>query len=60
MNLSRLAVLLAALTLPGSGAVAETNLKVLDYSDLEGWKDDDHSAALRTFLNTCGDLKSAD
>lgn len=60
MNLARLATLLAALTLPGSGAMAETSLKVLDFSDLSGWAEDDHAAALTTFLNTCGDLGQPD
>jgi membrane-bound lytic murein transglycosylase A len=60
MTLARLAALLAALTLPGSGAVAETSMKILDFADLNGWAEDDHDAALTTFLNTCADLKATD
>lgn len=60
MTLVRLAALLAALTLPGSGVVADTSLKILDFSDLDGWHADDHDAALRTFLNTCPDLTAPD
>ncbi|WP_136636086.1 murein transglycosylase A [Pseudooceanicola onchidii] len=60
MTLVRLAALLAALTLPNAGAASDTSLKILDYSDLSGWAEDDHSAALRTFLNTCPDLTAPD
>jgi membrane-bound lytic murein transglycosylase A len=60
MTLVRLAALLAALTLPGAGQASETTLKILEYSDLEGWEEDDHAAALTTFLNTCSDLSAPD
>lgn len=60
MKLVRLATLLAALTLPPAGAAAETTLKILDYSELDGWEADDHSAALDAFLKTCGDLPKPD
>ena len=60
MTLMRLAALLAALTLPGAGGAAEPSLKVLDFSDLQGWEDDDHDAALTTFLTTCHDLSAPD
>ncbi|MGR3549410.1 murein transglycosylase A [Pseudooceanicola sp.] len=60
MTLTRLAVLLAALTLPVAGKAADTSLKVLDYSELSGWGSDDHDAALRVFLNTCRDFKTPD
>lgn len=60
MRLVRLAALLAALTLPGAGTAADTSLKILDYSDLRGWDEDDHAAALSTFLNTCPDLSAPD
>ena len=32
----------------------------MDFSDLSGWAEDDHDAALETFTNTCGDLKDPD
>ncbi|QEW22882.1 Membrane-bound lytic murein transglycosylase A precursor [Marinibacterium anthonyi] len=33
---------------------------ILGFSDLEGWAEDDHAAALRTFLETCPDLRDPD
>ena len=47
-----LAVGLAGMTDAG----AETTVRLLDYSELEGWADDDHGAALTVFLNTCMDM----
>ncbi len=41
-------------------AASETSYKILEYSDLDGWQDDDHQAALSVFLNTCMDLKDPD
>ena len=60
MTLARLAALLAALTLPGTGQAEPPSLTVLDYSSLRGWDADDHAAALRVFLNTCPDLSAPD
>jgi len=40
-----------------SEARAESNYKILKFSELKGWADDDHQAALDVFLNTCSDLK---
>ncbi len=34
--------------------------KMLEFSDLEGWRDDDHRAALSTFLDTCSLLQDPD
>ncbi len=34
--------------------------EILSFDDLDGWRDDDHGAALRTFLGTCGDLSDPD
>jgi len=31
----------------------DAKLEPLDFSALDGWKDDDHAAALSTFLNSC-------
>lgn len=47
---------LAAL-MSGPG-MAETRL--LDWSELHGWSDDDHAAALSVFVETCGDLRDGD
>ncbi|MCM2561984.1 MltA domain-containing protein [Lutimaribacter sp. EGI FJ00014] len=41
-------------------ASAETTYSVLDFSDLNGWEDDDHAAALDSFRNTCLDRKEPD
>ena len=47
--------LACALGLAGSVMAAPT-YTFLSYSDLEGWVDDDHQAALDVFLNTCRDI----
>ncbi|WP_163847887.1 murein transglycosylase A [Pseudooceanicola aestuarii] len=50
-----------ALTLAGSVAeAAETTYSVLSFKDLVGWPTDDHDAALKVFLKTCGDMKDPD
>ena len=38
-------------------AVAEPKTTLVSFDDFDGWADDDHAAALSTFVNTCGDLK---
>lgn len=44
-----------------SDAHANTaNYSVLDFEELDGWDNDDHSSALKVFLKTCRDLKSPD
>lgn len=43
-----------------ANASAEPRFDILDFNDLDGWAEDDHSAALSTFLNTCKDLKQPD
>ncbi|KGM47103.1 murein transglycosylase A [Pseudooceanicola atlanticus] len=60
MKAARLAALLAALTLPGAGMASDLTYKIFGFEDLEGWEEDDHQAALDTFLNTCRDLKAPD
>jgi membrane-bound lytic murein transglycosylase A len=54
------AALVAGLALASSGAVAETTYSILDFSDLEQWERDDHTAALRVFQETCPDLDAPD
>lgn len=45
----------------GVHAVAEdVSYQVKDFSELPGWDQDDHAAALDVFLNTCEDMKSFD
>lgn len=46
----------ACLLLAASMASAEPRTTVLNFEELDGWAADDHSAALRVFLDTCGDL----
>jgi membrane-bound lytic murein transglycosylase A len=43
-----------------SKAVAEPSAKLLSFSDLDGWTQDDHEAALSVFLATCGDMDGQD
>ena len=40
--------------------MAEATHKVMSFSDLEGWPDDDHGAALEAFQETCVDLDASD
>ncbi len=49
------ALLFAGLSM--TQAQAETDYKILEFSELKGWEDDDHEAALDVFLNTCMDIK---
>ena len=47
----------AALSLSIAGAaVAEPTYKLMTFSDLADWENDDHQAALTTFVETCGDM----
>lgn len=39
---------------------SEVKYDVLSFDQLEGWADDDHTAAFETFLNTCNNMKGAD
>ena len=41
-------------------AQAEVTYKVLSYDDLDGWTEDDHSAALSVFQDTCQDMRDSD
>ena len=38
----------------------EISHRVLQFEDLNGWAQDDHSEALEVFLNTCPDMKDLD
>ncbi|MGH1412445.1 MAG: murein transglycosylase A [Pelagimonas sp.] len=48
-----------AMTHP-SDADTETSYAILGFEDLNGWAEDDHSAALNVFRNTCRDLNDPD
>lgn len=50
----------AGLALTGPAGAQETTYEVLDFSDLRGWANDDHDAALAVFLETCTDMKDPD
>ena len=41
-------------------ANAEVTYKVLSFDDLDGWAEDDHSAALSVFQDTCQDMDDSD
>ena len=43
-----------------TAAQADVQYTIKDFSDLEGWADDDHAAALSTFRNTCRDMNDPD
>lgn len=43
-----------------SAPMAETTFTHLEFSDLPGWSDDDHGAALDVFRNTCMDFSEPD
>lgn len=47
-------------TAQGTGVTDGPVYEILDFGDLDGWAEDDHAAALDTFLNTCGDLRDPD
>ncbi|MEL6618460.1 MAG: murein transglycosylase A [Pseudomonadota bacterium] len=41
-------------------AAAEVRYTIMGFSELDGWDDDNHAAALSTFRNTCRDLDDPD
>lgn len=49
---------LVAAVIMSAQASAETRL--LDWSDLHGWRNDDHAQAFAVFLETCRDMKKGD
>ncbi len=54
------ALALAAGLMSGAGAQADVTHTILGWSDLDGWAEDDHAAALDAFLGTCHDLDDPD
>ena len=38
----------------------DVSYQVMEFDQLDGWASDDHAAALKTFLNTCRDMKDID
>lgn len=53
-------VVLATLALAALMTGAPARAEVLQFSDLSGWQDDDHRAALTSFLETCDLIEGAD
>ena len=49
-----------SLVLAATPAMADEPIELLTFDDLNGWAEDDHSAALSTFSNTCMDLEGSD
>ena len=43
-----------------SGVAADVRYTVMDFTNLEGWADDDHAVALDVFRNTCKDMRDPD
>lgn len=56
----RALILAAGLTVMSAPAQSEVTYSILGFDDLEGWAEDDHSAALSVFRNTCMDFKTPD
>lgn len=57
MRLGRWAASLAAgLVMSVSEAHSSANYEILTFSDLKGWEQDDHNAALEVFRETCQDI----
>jgi membrane-bound lytic murein transglycosylase A len=47
----------AVLAVTGPAKASKVEISVLRFSDLNGWENDDHQAALDVFMKTCIDLK---
>ena len=54
------AFLLSVLVMTGPASANEPTITVMQFSDLNGWDEDDHEAAFQAFLETCIDLKDPD
>lgn len=52
--------LLIWVSMAGSPSAGEATHRILDFRDLEGWENDDHTAALDVFVKTCPDMKDPD
>lgn len=52
--------LLALFAATGPAAAEITDIRILSFKDLNGWEEDDHAAALETFLSTCPDMSGRD
>jgi len=54
------AAALAAAPAHAEPRIADTTHTILDFSDLDGWADEDHAAALKVFTRTCPDMTAPD
>jgi membrane-bound lytic murein transglycosylase A len=60
-RVGRIALCLAvAMAVSAAPAVSEAPAQLLSFSDLDGWAEDDHAAALTVFRNTCADMEEPD
>jgi membrane-bound lytic murein transglycosylase A len=57
MRRAWLALVTALAAMIGQAGAGDLTYKLVDFADLQGWAEDDHEAALSTFLETCGDLR---
>lgn len=53
-------IVIAGAVMAAAGAGADVTHDILSFADLSGWDQDDHAAALKTFLNTCPDIEGPD
>ncbi|MBF9029325.1 murein transglycosylase [Rhodobacterales bacterium HKCCE3408] len=51
---------MTATSAPGQSVPPDVSVHLLEFSDLNGWAEDDHAAALEAFLETCTDLTDAE
>ena len=56
----RLGFLFLTFLLSSGPAMSELNYLPVAFSELEGWENDDHEAALSVFRETCGDVDRSD
>ncbi|MHC9235615.1 murein transglycosylase A [Pseudooceanicola sp. 502str34] len=59
-GLATLAAALAMTGLPSKPVAADVVTSILDFSQLDGWEEDDHQTAMQVFLSTCGDMDDPD
>ncbi|WP_456388501.1 murein transglycosylase A [Profundibacter sp.] len=60
INAVRFVALLLAMAMSQTTHTDAAQYSLLKFDDLAGWQDDDHSAALTTFLETCSINKNAE
>lgn len=60
MNAAIWAAALTGLVMAATATRAQPTYEVLTFNDLDGWQEDDLSAAHAVFLNTCADMEGQD